>query len=143
MTKRKRFKKKTLPCILPVTHQHGNTCSLICLHMISGESLEQVTEEAKKVTKHWRTGLWGTQIRQLAARLGVTLVPKRKWSWDTAVGILGVDTRESTNGKWLGHTVVLFSGVVYDPWERLMYTPEVYQGLKAVRIRCIYQMEEE
>ncbi len=142
MATRRRVQKKGIPAVLPVTHQHGNTCSLICLHMLSGVSFEAVVSEARKVSKHWAKGLWGTEILRLARRLGVTLVPKRKWDWETAVGILGVDTKE-TGGKWAAHTVILWYGIVYDPWERLLYTPELFQLLKAVRVKVLYQMEEE
>jgi len=138
-----RRKPRKVPSVVRTAQQHGDTCSLVCLEILSGDSFDTVLAHAKRTTRHWQTGLWGTEIQRLGASLGLTLRERKTWDWEADTGILDVMVKQpGRRGKWDGHAVVLFHGLIYDAYMGQLSTPEAYQDRKDVRIRCLHRMED-
>lgn len=109
--------------ILPAIQRSGMDCGLCCLQMLIERPYDVVRDAALKVapTLH-ADGLWVSQLRSIAKRLGVTLTRQAPPFPEECTGIVRVKLK--TRGF---HYVVLFRGVaVINPADGMVWDAETY-----------------
>lgn len=135
-------KRRPIPDSVFLVEQRAETCSIVCLSMLAGLSYEETLASAKRVSKHALSGLWGTEILKTAKRLGVTLTKQARWDWTQDTGMLMLEMRSRQRKGWDGHTALLYTGIVYDPYERQLWRPEAYQARTDIKVRSLFRMED-
>jgi hypothetical protein len=126
------------PVVIMPTLQRGNMdCGLCCLQMLSDRPYDAVRDEALRVVPRLHDrGMFASELTRVAARLGITLRKRRRWS-DEEVGVLDVQLPDSR------HFVVLFRGVLVNPADGLVWgDPESYLTTKQGSARALYAVEE-
>lgn len=109
--------------IEPVFNKDQGDCTLNCLVMWTGKSYQEVVAAAPKGAH--KEGMWNHQVITTAAKLGTTLVSKRRFDLYGDFGILMLNP-EPAKGR-PSHAVVLLDGQVLDPYNgRLWLDVEVY-----------------
>ncbi|KKN61527.1 hypothetical protein LCGC14_0521150 [marine sediment metagenome] len=139
----RKSKWRPIPDSVYLVEQRAETCSIVCLCMLAGCSYDEALVAAKKVSKHVLGGLWGTEILKTARRLGLRLTKCLRWDWASDTGILMLETKSRQKRSWDGHTALLYSGLVYDPYERQLWRPDAYQARTDTKVRSLYRMEDE
>lgn len=99
------------PVIRVVTQRHSHDCGVAVLAMLLGVSYEEalvvVSHESPLVLSQ---GVYERHLKAAAARLGVTLVSRRRYDIEEDFGILGI-----SSPKWkTDHVVILKSGLIVE-----------------------------
>ncbi len=109
--------------IEPVINREMGDCTISCLVMWTGKPYPDVIAAAPAGAH--KTGMWNKDIVATAAKLGTTLVRKRKFDIREDDGILMLNP-EPAKGR-PSHAVILLDGKVLDPYNgRLWLDIEVY-----------------
>lgn len=96
------------PLVTLVGQRHDNDCGVACLAMYLGISYEDALIAFEgEATEVMKKGVWWSQLKRAAAKHGVRMVIRRKWS-STDEGILEIKYRK----QW--HVVVLRHGLIFD-----------------------------
>jgi hypothetical protein len=110
------------PTVLDPKIQRGAMdCGVVCLESLFPE--KAVRETARKVAPRYVShGLYLSELQTIAAKLGIRLVKKKaRLVPDEGVGIVRV--KLFAGGC---HFVTLFHGLIANPSDGLVYTPDVY-----------------
>jgi len=109
-------------------------CATASLAMFLGLSYKTVLREAKKIAKNpEKKGLWISQIMKISRRFGVPLRRSRNFNFEYAeIGLLNVENyglawRKTKRAAPESHLVVIYKGVIYDPWGPSAWSPEEYR----------------
>lgn len=98
------------PIVSMVPQRHPSDCGVSVLSMFLQVSYEEallaISKDAPRVL---RTGMWFTEVRRAAKRLGVPLRLKRRWNALTDEGILYVKNRRGPN-----HLILLRERLLWD-----------------------------
>lgn len=122
------------PAIIePIIQKNSGDCAITCLAMLLGLPYVEVSSMAVSLWPQApQTGLWTTEIRKLAKKLGHPLssVPiKQMVEQDTGIIVVKQPTQD--------HVVLLFQGVIFNPADGLLYEYDTYfanQHAKAIRL---------
>ena len=101
-----------------VRQRADGDCACAALSNLTAESYEDVYVETAAVDPKYRgkNGLWNHQVVAIAARLGVILIPTRRYDLDEDAGILRVrwnGARGVTSPG--GHFIAIREGIVFCP----------------------------
>ena len=124
------------PVIEPIVQKTLTDCGVASLAMLSGKSYREVADIALQLapTVH-KSGLWLTQLRAIAKKLGFTLVKRIPPTWDDESGLL--DIRLPKNGR---HFAVLFQGVLINPADGLVWDLSTYLQTNSASISALYEL---
>lgn len=115
-----------------IPQRHPADCGVACLAMYLGVSYEDALLAVGQVEKRvLKRGLWTSQIRAAAKRLGATLRTARTYDLETASGILGL--RGGKKWEFLEHCVVLSHGLIIDT-DGSIWEPDVYVSANDVKL---------
>jgi ABC-type bacteriocin/lantibiotic exporter with double-glycine peptidase domain len=111
------------PAIIePIAQKNAGDCSIACLAMLLGLPYVEVSSMALSLYPTAGTeGLWTTEIKRVALKLGHKLQTKKPVEIETSTGILVLRD----------HVVILFQGVIVDPADGLIYDYDTYLVTKA------------
>lgn len=110
--------------IEPIFQKDGGDCGLAAVAMLLGKPYREVSEMALKVFRRpvHKEGMDNRQIKALCKKFGIDLCTttlNRHMDLSDDSGILAISKKNP-------HYAVLFEGVVVDPANSLLYTPESY-----------------
>ena len=110
------------PILRVVTQRHSMDCGVACLAMLLGVSYENalvaIAQDAPNVCA---VGIWTTELRRAAKRLGFTLKAKRRIDLETDTGILNL-----SSAKWQSdHVVILREGLIVET-DGTLWEPEIF-----------------
>ena len=93
---------------------------MVCLAMFLGISYEDaLIAFESEATEAMKKGVWWSQLKRAAAKYGIEMVVRRKWS-PTDEGILEIKYRK----RW--HVVVLKHGMIFDTDYRVWSIHDFY-----------------
>lgn len=108
--------------IEPLIQKDAADCGISALAMLLGKPYVEVFQVAEAVSpKCAKRGLWNTELRRIAKRLGVTLkVVKPVPELTEATGILDVQKPKQ------GHYALIFQGVLINPADGLIWDVDAF-----------------
>jgi hypothetical protein len=110
--------------VVPMVQQTHADCVVAAVAMLLGVPYSEVfqtrAETVKKIRKHGAMST--TSIQRLGKAMGAKLTKQKDVDLDEDTGILVVDNIKDG----LGHAVVLFRGVIVDPTNGQLWSPEAY-----------------
>lgn len=113
------------PLVSMVPQRHVADCSSAVLAMFLGISYEEALLALTRVSPHLlRKGIWFTELRKAAKRMGVPLTLKRRWNADFDDGIAHIKFKRGGN-----HVVLLRAGLFWDT-DFNVYIPSDYLKAK-------------
>ncbi len=114
--------------IQPIRQVSEGDCALCSLAMILGKSYQEVSAAASSfIVKPHKNGLGTGEIKKIALKLGAKLTSTKTKGLplDEETGIFLVRFPDK-----IEHAVVLFQGVIYDPYDGLLYDSTTYLSSK-------------
>ena len=123
------------PLMLQPMGQLGEAdCAVTALAMYLGRPYREVSEAAMRTSPHvHQRGLWATEMRRIAKRLGVTLRSVRAPvpNITERTGILCVKR------KAVEHAAVLFQGVLIDPRDGQLWDLETWVATRCWKVTAL------
>lgn len=120
--------------VQPIIQVGASDCAVAAMAMYLNMPYRRVSEAAMAITPkvHLR-GLYETEMRATAKRLGVTLTAHRAPVPDISerTGILCVKTRR------VQHAAVLFEGVIVDPKDGQLWNLETWVATKCWHVTAL------
>ena len=129
--------------IEPTIQRESGDCTIACLKMLAGKSYTEVIN-ASPAGSH-KNGMANYQTIATAAKLGLTLVQRRKFNQDEDIGILTLIPDPRKNGKVSRdeHVVVLLKGMVYDAYNaRLWLNIDAFLAHERYRVGTLLRRED-
>lgn len=110
------------PILRVVVQRHAMDCGVACLAMICGVSYENaLVAIAQDQPNVCIVGVWCTELRRAAKRLGFKLKAKRRVDLAEDTGILNL-----SSSKWRSdHVVVLREGLIVET-DGTLWEPDVF-----------------
>jgi ABC-type bacteriocin/lantibiotic exporter with double-glycine peptidase domain len=110
------------PILRVVVQRHTMDCGVACLAMICGVSYENaLVAIAQDQPNVCSVGIWFTELRRAAKRLGFKLKAKRRVDLAEDTGILNL-----SSSKWRSdHVVVLREGLIVET-DGTLWEPDVF-----------------
>lgn len=119
--------------ILPTLQRSSMDCGLCCLQMLVDRPYDVVRDEALRVIPHLHErGMYASELTRVARKFGVQLQKRTEWG-DEDVGVLDVRGR-----KGWRHFAVLFKGVLVNPSDGMVWSPDVYLETKSGKAQALY-----
>lgn len=105
--------------MMPMVRQRAKRdCGVAALTMVAGVDYEDTWRACAGVDARWQgqEGLHNHELLAVAAALGVTLTPARRYDLDAEVGVLRVRwTGDKARVARGGHFVAVRYGLIFDP----------------------------
>lgn len=115
-----------------IPQRHPADCGVACLAMFLGVSYEDALLAVGAVEKRvLKRGLWTSQIKAAAKRLGTKLRTVRGYDVENDSGILGM--RGGKKWEFMEHCVVLSHGMIFDT-DGSVWEPELYVSANGVKL---------
>lgn len=126
------------PLFKPILQRGKYDCGVAVLAAFLNHTYEEVLVEACRVSPSvLKTGLYSTQMIEVAAALGHTLKRRRRnIDLDESAGILELRKRTlDKNGQPLEHVVLLTNGLVFDPQEEgNVWDADIYVKVEKAKV---------